>query len=176
MLISKQEFLSVKVREKSKYNIIFKFVGTLQCQGVLVFVVFRPTNWPVNTEATITGNVDYINFIIIWDTSPILYLSFFFKIKFSVIKEDFWYLKYQADFATHCHWKKLHIWKILNINANVCVPCWAPKCAGISTKIHQCWFQSRNFYLWKLAKKSKYPIIFKFVFITNVASFSAKEC
>ena len=38
-----------------------------------------------------------------WDTSPILYISFFFKIKFSIIKEDFWYLKYKVDFATHYH-------------------------------------------------------------------------
>ena len=28
----------------------------------------------------------------------------------------------------------------------------------------------------KVRKKSKYPIIFKFVFLTNVAQFSAKEC
>ena len=52
---------------------------------------------------------------------------------------------------------KLHIWKILNINANVGVPSWAPKCAGISTKNSAMLISKQEFYLWKLEKNQNTP-------------------
>ena len=65
--------------------------------------------------------------------------------------------------------------KILNINANICVPCWVPRCAGISTKIINADFKA-GIFICETYKKSKYPITFKFVFITNGAQLSAEEC
>ena len=61
-------------------------------------------------------------------------------------------------------------------NANVCVPCWVPRCAGISTRIYQCWIWKQEFLSVKVRKKSKYPITFKFVLISNGAQLSAEEC
>ena len=141
---------------------------------MLISVVFRPTYWHWSYN---NWNCRlYECYHPVRHQSPIFSVRFLLKIKFSSIKQDsnIWNIK--LIFATHYHSMKMHIWKILNINANICVPSWVPRCAGISTKIHQCWFQSRNFYLWNLQKKSKYPITFKFVFITNGAQLNAEEC
>ena len=95
------------------------------------------------------------------ETSVPSFILVLFKIKFSIIikqESNTWNIKLVCLLMpTHCHSMKMHIWKILNISANVCVPCWVPRCAGISTKICQCWFESRNFYLWKLDKNQNTP-------------------
>ena len=69
----------------------------------------------------------------------------------------------------------MHIWKILKKQGNVCVPYWVPRCAGISIKISSMLISKQEFLSVKVRKKSKYPITFKFVFLTNVAQFSANE-
>ena len=96
MLISKQDFLSVKLTKKSKYPMTFKFVFiTNGAQFSAEECWFLPYLGQHLTSQQIRGNADYLKFSILRHQSHPLYW-FLFKIKFSIIikqDSDTWKIK-----------------------------------------------------------------------------------